>query len=114
ELRLAELRLAQLELRLGELRLAELELRLAEPALPRATRSSPRSRAGRAIAGPRRLLGRRGLRAPQEPTSPLARILSQLAGMPREQLTGLLSQLAALPREQLIDFMIQWLRSALP
>lgn len=47
-------------------------------------------------------------------TSPVARILSQLAGMPREQLTGLLSQLGAMPREQLIDFMINRLRSALP
>jgi hypothetical protein len=53
-------------------------------------------------------------RATQEPTSPLARILSQLVGMPREQFAGLLSQLAAMPREQLIDFMINRLRSALP
>jgi hypothetical protein len=53
-------------------------------------------------------------RVTQEPTSPLARILSQFAGMPREQLTGILSQLAAMPREQLIDFMINRLRSALP
>ena len=51
---------------------------------------------------------------PQEPTSPLARILSQLVGMPREQFTGLLSQLGAMPREQLIDFLINRMRSALP
>lgn len=51
---------------------------------------------------------------PPQPTSPLARILSQLAAMPREQLTGVLSQLAAMPREQLIDFLINRLRSALP
>ena len=53
-------------------------------------------------------------RATQEPTSPLARILSQLVGMPREQFTGLLSQLAAMPREQLLDFLINRLRSELP
>jgi hypothetical protein len=53
-------------------------------------------------------------RATPAPTSPLARILSQLVAMPREQLTGILSQLAALPREQLIDFLINRLRSALP
>jgi hypothetical protein len=46
--------------------------------------------------------------------SPLARILSQLAGMPREQLTGMLSQLGAMPREQLIEFLLNRLRSALP
>lgn len=49
-----------------------------------------------------------------ESTSPLARILSQLVAMPREQVTGILSQLAAMPREQLIDFLINRLRSALP
>ncbi len=53
-------------------------------------------------------------RATQEPTSPLARILSQLVKMPREQLTAILSQVAAMPREQLIDFLINRLRSALP
>ena len=53
-------------------------------------------------------------RVTQEPTSPLARILSQLVAMPREQLTGIFSQLAAMPREQLIDFLINRLRSALP
>jgi hypothetical protein len=54
------------------------------------------------------------IRATQEPTSPLARILSQLVAMPREQLTGLMRQFAAMPREQLIDFLINRLRSALP
>ena len=53
-------------------------------------------------------------RVTPESTSPLARILSQLVAMPREQLTGILSQLAAMPREQLIDFLINRLRSALP
>lgn len=53
-------------------------------------------------------------RVAPESTSTLARILSQLVAMPREQLTGILSQLAAMPREQLIDFMINRLRSALP
>lgn len=53
-------------------------------------------------------------RATSEPSSPLARILSQLVAMPREQLTGILSQLAAMPREQLLDFLINRLRSALP
>jgi hypothetical protein len=53
-------------------------------------------------------------RVAQEPTSPLARILSQLVAMPREQVTGLMRQLAAMPREQLIDFLINRLRSALP
>jgi len=53
-------------------------------------------------------------RVAQEPTSPMARILSQLVGMPREQFAGLLSQLAAMPREQLIDFMINRLSRALP
>lgn len=52
--------------------------------------------------------------SPPPSASPLARILSQLAGMPREQLTGILSQLAAMPREQLIDFLINRARSALP
>jgi hypothetical protein len=47
-------------------------------------------------------------------TSPLARILSQFAGMPREQLTGMLSQLAAMPREQLVEFLLSRLRSAFP
>ena len=51
---------------------------------------------------------------PTQSTSPLGRMLSQFAGMPREQLTGMLSQLAAMPREQLIDFLINRLRSALP
>jgi hypothetical protein len=49
-----------------------------------------------------------------ESGSPLARILSQFAGMPRGQLTGLLAQLAAMPREQLVDFLINRLRGALP
>jgi hypothetical protein len=48
------------------------------------------------------------------PTSPLARILSQLTAMPREQLTGILSQLAAMPRGQLIDFLVSRLRNTLP
>jgi hypothetical protein len=52
--------------------------------------------------------------ATPELTSPLARVLSQLVAMPREQLTGLMRQLAAMPREQLIDFLINRLRSALP
>jgi hypothetical protein len=47
-------------------------------------------------------------------TSPLGRILTQFAGMPREQLTGMLSQLAAMPREQLVDFLINRLRGAFP
>jgi len=51
---------------------------------------------------------------PHSSASPLARMLSQLVAMPREQLTGLLSQLAAMPREQLIDFLNNRLRSALP
>ena len=51
---------------------------------------------------------------PPPSTFPLGRILSQLAGMPREQLTGILSQLATMPREQLIDFLLNRLRSALP
>ncbi len=52
--------------------------------------------------------------ATPEPTSPLARILSQLVKMPREQLTTILSQFAAMPRDQMIDFLINRLRSALP
>lgn len=52
--------------------------------------------------------------SPPPPASPLARILSQLVAMPRDQLTGTLSQLAAMPRDQLIDFLLGRLRSALP
>jgi hypothetical protein len=52
--------------------------------------------------------------ATSEPASALARLLSRLVAMPREQLTGLMSQLAAMPREQLVEFLVNRVRGSLP